>query len=172
VPREQYPSAEREEGIAGKIIQRKRGERTDTIAVISNGGGGTKVCAIFRSYFLNVKNFPLQVANLEKSLEATRQELKKLRVQADKEKEDWRVQEQKLSIYLKESQSHERKLEGQKHNLEVCLADATQQLQELEVFIKKRDDVTLSGINCLYNFRHALEDQREECGLSMLSCRS
>lgn len=77
--------------------------------------------------------FVLQVADLDKSLEVTRQELGKLRTQADKEDERWRSREQELLVYLEESHSHERKLEGQKHNLEVCLADATQQMQELEV---------------------------------------
>lgn len=89
----------------------------------------------FHLHFRNTRNFLLQVADLDKSLEVTRQELGKLRTQADKEDERWRVREQELLVYLEESHSHERKLEGQKHNLEVCLADATQQMQELEVFI-------------------------------------
>lgn len=78
---------------------------------------------------------------MDKSLEVTRQELGKLRTQADKEDERWRAREQELLVYLEESHSHERKLEGQKHNLEVCLADATQQMQELEVAIETNDDL-------------------------------
>lgn len=89
----------------------------------------------------------MQVADLDKSLEVTRQELGKLRAQAGKEDERWRAREQELLVYLEESHSHERKLEGQKHNLEVCLADATQQMQELEVFLIERcDDETRNEI--------------------------
>lgn len=36
---------------------------------------------------------------------------------------------------LEALRSKERKLEDQKHNLEVCLADATQQIKELKVLI-------------------------------------
>lgn len=66
-------------------------------------------------------------------MDVTRQELGKLRTQADKEDERWRAENQKLMVYVNESHSHEEKLEAQKHNLEVCLADATQQMQELQV---------------------------------------
>lgn len=64
----------------------------------------------------------------------TRQELGKLRTRADEEDERWRAREQELLVRLEDSRCRERKLEDQKHNLEVCLADATQQLQELKVF--------------------------------------
>lgn len=36
---------------------------------------------------------------------------------------------------LEDSRGKERRLEDLKHNLEVCLADATQQIQELKVLI-------------------------------------
>lgn len=71
---------------------------------------------------------------MDNSLEVTRQELGKLRARADEEDERWRAREQELLVRLEDSRCRERKLEDQKHNLEVCLADATQQLQELKVF--------------------------------------
>lgn len=74
-----------------------------------------------------------QVVDLDNSLEVTRQELGKLRSRADEEDERWRAREQELLVRLEDSRCRERKLEDQKHNLEVCLADATQQLQELKV---------------------------------------
>ncbi|KAL0100440.1 hypothetical protein PUN28_019642 [Cardiocondyla obscurior] len=73
-----------------------------------------------------------QVIDLDNSLEVTRQELGKLRARADEEDERWRSREQELLVRLEDSRCRERKLEDQKHNLEVCLADATQQLQELK----------------------------------------
>ncbi|XP_072755819.1 uncharacterized protein Root [Anoplolepis gracilipes] len=73
-----------------------------------------------------------QVVDLDNSLEVTRQELGKLRTRADEEDERWRTREQELLVRLEDSRCRERKLEDQKHNLEVCLADATQQLQELK----------------------------------------
>lgn len=74
-----------------------------------------------------------QVVDLDNSLEVTRQELGKLRTRADEEDERWRTREQELLVRLEDGRCRERKLEDQKHNLEVCLADATQQLQELKV---------------------------------------
>lgn len=62
----------------------------------------------------------------------------RLRTRADEEDERWRTREQELLVRLEDSRCRERKLEDQKHNLEVCLADATQQLQELKVLLKKR----------------------------------
>ncbi|XP_014470851.1 PREDICTED: centromere-associated protein E [Dinoponera quadriceps] len=73
-----------------------------------------------------------QVVDLDNSLEVTRQELGRLRTRADEEDERWRAREQELLVRLEDSRCRERKLEDQKHNLEVCLADATQQLQELK----------------------------------------
>lgn len=40
---------------------------------------------------------------------------------------------QELVMRLEDCRSKERRLEELKHNLEVCLADATQQIQELKV---------------------------------------
>ena len=80
-----------------------------------------------------------QVVDLDNSLEVTRQELGKLRGRADEEDERWRAREQELLVRLEDSRCRERKLEDQKHNLEVCLADATQQLQELKVFSRKME---------------------------------
>ena len=56
-----------------------------------------------------------------------------MRSHAEEEEERWRAREQELLMRLEDSRSRERKLEDQKHNLEVCLADATQQIQELKV---------------------------------------
>ena len=56
-----------------------------------------------------------------------------MRSHAEEEEERWRAREQELLMRLEDSRGRERKLEDQKHNLEVCLADATQQIQELKV---------------------------------------
>lgn len=40
-------------------------------------------------------------------------------------------------LRLEDCRSKERRLEELKHNLEVCLADATQQIQELKVCMYK-----------------------------------
>lgn len=56
-----------------------------------------------------------------------------MRSHAEEEEERWRTREQELLVRLEDSRVRERKLEDQKHNLEVCLADATQQIQELKV---------------------------------------
>lgn len=70
---------------------------------------------------------------LDGGLEAARQEMLRLRGRAEEEEERWRAREQELLLRLEDSRTKERKLEDQKHNLEVCLADATQQIQELKV---------------------------------------
>lgn len=57
----------------------------------------------------------------------------RLRSRGDEEESRWRHREQELLVRLEDSRGRERKLEDQKHNLEVCLADATQQIQELKV---------------------------------------
>lgn len=66
-------------------------------------------------------------------LEIARQEMLRLRSRSDEEERRWRRREQELVTRLEDSRGKERKLEDQKHNLEVCLADASQQLQELKV---------------------------------------
>lgn len=76
---------------------------------------------------------PKKVVDLDKSLDVTRQEFGRLRSRADEDDERWRSREQELIVRLEDSRCRERKLEDQKHNLEVCLADASQQLQELKV---------------------------------------
>ncbi|XP_043519039.1 rootletin isoform X2 [Frieseomelitta varia] len=73
-----------------------------------------------------------QLMDVDNSLKVTRQELGRLRSRADEENERWRVREQELVVRLEDSRCRERKLEDQKHNLEVCLADASQQIQELK----------------------------------------
>jgi len=57
----------------------------------------------------------------------------RLRARSDDEDSRWRHREQELVHRLEDVRTRERKLEDQKHNLEVCLADATQQIQELKV---------------------------------------
>jgi rootletin len=73
---------------------------------------------------------------LDNGLEVSRTELSRLRARAAEEEERWRAREQGLAIRLEDGRARERKLEDQKHNLEVCLADATQQIQELRVSFK------------------------------------
>ncbi|KAK2575631.1 hypothetical protein KPH14_011894 [Odynerus spinipes] len=81
---------------------------------------------------LQLHQIKKQIMDLDNSLEVTRQELGKQRARADEEDERWRSREQELLMRLEDSRCRERKLEDQKHNLEVCLADASQQIQELK----------------------------------------
>ena len=69
---------------------------------------------------------------MDNSLELTRQELGKLRTRSDEDHDGWRSREQELLARLEDGRCRERKLEDQKHNLEVCLADSSQQVQELK----------------------------------------
>lgn len=63
----------------------------------------------------------------------TRQDLGRLRQHGAEEEERCHAREQELLVRLEDSRNKEKKLEDQKHNLEVCLTDATQQIQELKV---------------------------------------
>lgn len=83
--------------------------------------------------FLDTTSVDFQAVELDGALELTRQELGRVRGRAEEEGERWRAREQELVMRLEDSRNRERKLEDQKHNLEVCLADATQQIQELKV---------------------------------------
>ncbi|XP_058981503.1 rootletin-like, partial [Musca domestica] len=71
-----------------------------------------------------------QLADLEANLCATRQELGRARCHANQEEHRFHNREQELLARLEEARGREKRLEDQKHNLEVCLADATQQIQE------------------------------------------
>ncbi|XP_076662657.1 ciliary rootlet coiled-coil, rootletin isoform X2 [Andrena cerasifolii] len=81
---------------------------------------------------LQLHQLKKQLMDVDNSLEVTRQELGRLRSRADEEDERWRTREQELLVRLEDCRCRERKLEDQKHNLEVCLADASQQIQELK----------------------------------------
>ncbi|XP_055617320.1 rootletin [Toxorhynchites rutilus septentrionalis] len=73
-----------------------------------------------------------QMADLEGSLCATRQELGRARCKANQDEHRFHQREQELCGRIEEGRGREKRLEDQKHNLEVCLADATQQIQELK----------------------------------------
>ncbi|XP_058060907.1 rootletin isoform X1 [Anopheles bellator] len=73
-----------------------------------------------------------QMADLESTLCATRQELGRARCKANQDEHRFHQREQDLCTRLEEGRGREKRLEDQKHNLEVCLADATQQIQELK----------------------------------------
>lgn len=68
-------------------------------------------------------------------MEHTRQELARTRSHSAQLEEQWHAREQDLLVHLEDSRVREKRLEDQKHNLEVCLADATQQIQELKVIV-------------------------------------
>lgn len=72
------------------------------------------------------------MCELNDTLENTRQELGRARCKANQDEHRWHAREQELLGRIEESRGHEKCLEDQKHNLEVCLADATQQIQELK----------------------------------------
>lgn len=73
-----------------------------------------------------------QLAELETNLHNTRQELGRLRCKANQDEHRFHAREQELMGRMEDGRSREKRLEDQKHNLEVCLADATQQIQELK----------------------------------------
>lgn len=73
------------------------------------------------------------MAELERNLDQTRQELGRSRAHGAHHEEEFHAREQDLLAHLEDSRIREKKLEDQKHNLEVCLVDATQQIQELKV---------------------------------------
>lgn len=69
---------------------------------------------------------------MDETLQSTRQELGRARCKANQDEHMWHNREQEFLKRLEESRGREKCLEDQKHNLEVCLADATQQIQELK----------------------------------------
>ncbi|ALC47431.1 Rootletin [Drosophila busckii] len=73
-----------------------------------------------------------QMADLEANLCATRQDLGRARCHNNQEEHRYHAREQELATRMEEARGKEKRLEDQKHNLEVCLADATQQIQELK----------------------------------------
>lgn len=68
-----------------------------------------------------------------------REEVAKSRSKGDEEDRRWRQREEELLLRLEDSRAGERKLQDTAHNLEVCLADATQQIQELKVSLVSTD---------------------------------
>ncbi|CRK87834.1 CLUMA_CG001622, isoform A [Clunio marinus] len=77
-------------------------------------------------------NLKKQVCDLDQNLHATRQELGRARCKANQDDGRFHCREQELIGRIEEGRGREKRLEDQKHNLEVCLADATQQIQELK----------------------------------------
>ncbi|XP_052739750.1 rootletin [Bicyclus anynana] len=71
-------------------------------------------------------------AELEAMLAAARSDLAAARQRGAELEEGCRARDQELVLRLEDCRSKERRLEELKHNLEVCLADATQQIQELK----------------------------------------
>ncbi|KAF9791677.1 hypothetical protein SFRURICE_020076 [Spodoptera frugiperda] len=71
-------------------------------------------------------------AELDALLAAARADLQACRQRAADLEEACRARDQELVLRLEDCRSKERRLEELKHNLEVCLADATQQIQELK----------------------------------------
>ena len=61
------------------------------------------------------------------------QEAMKIRQRIREDEDQWRLREQELLARLEDSRAKERKLEDQKHNLELCLSDTNQQLQDCKV---------------------------------------
>lgn len=72
------------------------------------------------------------MSDLDANLQATRHELGRARCKANQDEHRWHNREQELLGRMEEGRGREKRLEDQKHNLEVCLADATQQIQELK----------------------------------------
>lgn len=65
-------------------------------------------------------------------MEGCEQEMMRLRHRVDEDELRWKTREQELLERLEDGLGLERKLEDQKHNLEVCLSDQTIQIQEMK----------------------------------------
>lgn len=105
-----------------------------------------------------------QITELDRNLEQTRQELNRTRANTGQLEEQWHAREQDLLVHLEDSRAKEKRLEDQKHNLEVCLVDATQQIQELKV------DIFTSFSSMLkLHFRPNWEGLKEKFVLSKLN---
>uniref|UniRef100_A0A336MUQ3 CSON004284 protein n=1 Tax=Culicoides sonorensis TaxID=179676 RepID=A0A336MUQ3_CULSO len=76
-----------------------------------------------------------QITDLEQLLNTTRQELHRAVCQANQDRNKWNKFECGLQNQYDETRLNEQKLQDKKHNLEICLADATQQIQELKAQI-------------------------------------
>lgn len=83
-------------------------------------------------------------------MEGNQQELMKIRQRIREDEEQWRLREQELIARLEDSRGRESKLEDQKHNLELCLADANQQIQDLKVSLPV-DMVYHASISSIYD---------------------
>lgn len=73
-----------------------------------------------------------QMTDLDEKLQSTRQELGRVRCKTNQDEHRWYAREQELLTRVEDGRGREKCLEDQKHNLEVCLADATQQIQEIK----------------------------------------
>lgn len=95
------------------------------------------------------------MSELDRNLEQTRQELCRSRASCGHLEEQFHAREQDLLVHLEDSRAREKRLEDQKHNLEVCLVDATQQIQELKV----------SRVDALSRvfFLHSVRERRPSC---------
>uniref|UniRef100_A0A0K8UUX9 Rootletin n=1 Tax=Bactrocera latifrons TaxID=174628 RepID=A0A0K8UUX9_BACLA len=110
----QMEFAQKDEG--GKELQNKLAAETE-----SKERSQQELCQIKK-----------QLADLEENLCETRAELGRARCQSNQDEHRFHNREQELLARIEEARGREKRLEDQKHNLEVCLADATQQIQELK----------------------------------------
>lgn len=81
----------------------------------------------------------LQLFEAERNIDMNQQEILKLRQRIREDEDQWRLREQELLTRLEENRIKERKLEDQKHNLELSLTDTNQQVQDLKVSIANFD---------------------------------
>lgn len=93
---------------------------------------------------------------------ATKQESGRIRCQTNQEEHRYRAKQQELCSRLEECRNKEKRLEDQKHNLEVCLADATQQIQELKARIggsESRIRVLDEQLHCMESIKRDNENK-------------
>lgn len=99
---------------------------------------------------------------MEAMLCTTRQESGRIRCQTNQDEHRYRAKQQELCSRLEECRNKEKRLEDQKHNLEVCLADATQQIQELKARIggsESRIRVLDEQLHCLESIKRDNENK-------------
>lgn len=103
------------------------------------------------------------MAELDETLQNTRQDLGRGRCKANQDEHRWHTREQELLGRLEEGRGREKCIEDQKHNLEVCLADATQQIQELksrlggsEGRVRALDEQLMQMESCKKDVEHKL----------------